>query len=448
MRAQIAGSTSPDIASSVEAAVRAGQLGPGEPLPPVRRLAGDLGVSPATVAAAYRELKQRAVIETAGRAGTRVRERPAIASRTARRLAVPPGGRDLAEGGPDRRLLPDLTVALGRLAQADWTASGGYDVAGPSPELVDLARERLAADRVPIEGAGITVTSGALDGIERALTAHLAPGDRVAVEDPGWANLFDLLATLRLTPIPVPMDDDGPTEAGLGRALRSGVRAVVVTSRAQNPTGAAVSAARAEALRGLLAGHPAVLVIEDDHAAELAEVPLAPVAGAVGAANPWAFVRSVSKPYGPDLRLAVLAGDEATVSRVAGRHRLGAGWVSTLLQRVVVELWRDPEVGRLIGRARRSYARRRDGLRDALAARDVRSSGRTGINVWVPVTDETTTVARLRDAGWVVAPGSAYRIAAGPAVRITVSSLDTGDLDPLAEAVARARSVPSLRYGA
>lgn len=435
-----------EIAASVEAAVRTGRLVPGDPLPPVRRLAGELGVSPATVAAAYRDLKQRAVIETAGRAGTRVRPRPAIASRAARRLEVPPGGRDLAEGGPDRRLLPDLTAPLTRLAALPiWATSGGYELAGPLPELVDLAHDRLAADGVPVSPTGITITSGALDGIERTLAAHLAPGDRVAVEDPGWANLLDLLAALRLDPVPVPVDDEGPSAAGAERALRAGVRAVIVTSRAQNPTGAAVSAGRAGTLRELLGARPDVLVIEDDHAAELAEVPLAPLGGG---ANPWAFVRSVSKPYSPDLRLAVLAADEATAARVAGRQRLGAGWVSTLLQRLVVQLWRDPQVTRAVERARRSYIRRREGLRAALAERGVPSLGRTGINVWIPVADETTTVARLRDAGWGVAPGSAYRLAAEPAIRITISPLDLADLEPLAEAVAEARSAPRARYGA
>src|SRR5207248_9183987 len=140
---------------------------------------------------------------------------------------------------------------------------------------------------------------------------HLRPGDRVAVEDPGWANLLDLIAALGLTPVPVPVDDDGPTEAGLGTALARGVQAVVVTTRAQNPTGAAVTRRRALALRALLRGYPQMLVVEDDHAAELSSVPAHPLAGATGS---WAFVRSVSKPYGPDLRLAILAGDEATAA--------------------------------------------------------------------------------------------------------------------------------------
>ena len=95
------------------------------------------------------------------------------------------------------------------------------------------------------------MTAGALDGIERVLTAHLRPGDRVAVEDPGWANLLDLLAALGFSAEPIRVDDDGPLAADVARALRRGVRAVVVTTRAQNPTGAAVSAARATELRAV-----------------------------------------------------------------------------------------------------------------------------------------------------------------------------------------------------
>src|SRR5262249_45385656 len=141
-----------------------------------------------------------------------------------------------------------------------------YGEPAMSPELVEFARDALLRDGVPADH--LAVTSGALDGIERALTAHLRPGDRVAVEDPGWANMLDLLAALGLSAEPVQVDDDGPLVADLARALGRGVRALVVTNRAQNPTGAALSADRADALRNLLAARADdLLLVEDDHCA-------------------------------------------------------------------------------------------------------------------------------------------------------------------------------------
>ncbi|MFI2663003.1 aminotransferase class I/II-fold pyridoxal phosphate-dependent enzyme [Micromonospora carbonacea] len=431
-RYQVTGRTAAEISASIESGVRVGDLPAGAALPPVRALAAELGVSPATVARAYQDLRQRGLLATAGRHGTRVRPRPPVATRRALRPSTAPGVRDLSLGEPDTRLLPPLGPHLAALA-AELGTPTGYASAGVLPELADAARERLAADGVPADD--VTVTGGALDGIERLLTAHLRPGDAVAVEDPGWANLLDLVAALGLRPIGVPVDDEGPVEAGVRAALAAGARALVVTSRAQNPTGAAVSADRAAALRALLAGREDLLLIEDDHAAELARVPLHPLAGVTGG---WAFVRSVSKPYGPDLRLAVLAGDEATVARVAGRARVGAGWVSTVLQRLVLALWRDPATAALVDRAGVDYERRRGDLLAALAARGLVGHGRTGINVWLPVPDETSAVTALRDAGWAVAPGALFRIAAAPGVRVTVSQLDPADLPPLANALTAA----------
>lgn len=52
--------------------IDSGGLTPGEKLPPVRRLAEDLGLAANTVAKAYRELESRGVVATRGRAGTTV----------------------------------------------------------------------------------------------------------------------------------------------------------------------------------------------------------------------------------------------------------------------------------------------------------------------------------------------------------------------------------------
>ena len=408
----IRGATAAELTADIEAAVRDGRLAPGAPLPPVRRLAADLDVATATVASAYRALRQRGVIETAGRHGTHVRHRPPVKHRGP--AALPPGVVDLSSGEPDPALLPELTVALRRVP----ARPSGYRDAGPCPELVDVARERLTADGIP-PGA-LTITSGALDAVERGLTTHLSVGDTVAVEDPCWGNLRDLIAALGMHAAPVPVDDEGPTVDGLRAALRRGARAVVITSRAQNPTGASVGAQRAAHLRELLAAHPSTFVLEDDHWAELSDEAVHPVAGGT---DHWLFIRSVSKPYGPDLRLAVACGDDDTVARVEGRMRLGSGWVSTVLQHIVLGLWSDPATAAVTAAARTAYDTRRTALLDALAERGVPAVGRTGLNVWVPVDDETQTVAALRDRGYAVSPGAVNRLRSAPGIRVTVAPL-------------------------
>jgi DNA-binding transcriptional MocR family regulator len=434
----IAGVGAESIAGNVEEAISHGTLAPGDALPPIRELAGQLGVNANTVAAAYRLLRDRGAVETAGRRGTRVRDRPATTPRSLLGVDVPAGVRDLSTGNPDPALLP--------IARADFRNSAAprlYGEPAMSPELIDYSRTALAADGVP--GDHLTVTSGTLDGIERALTAHhLRPGDRVAVEDPGWANLLDLLAALGLSAEPVRVDDDGPLVADLARALGRGVRALVVTNRAQNPTGAALAADRADALRNLLAARADdLLLVEDDHCAGISGASLHTLTGST---NHWAFVRSASKAYGPDLRVAILTGDRRTVERVHGRLRLGPGWVSHLLQDLVVSLWSDDAATRLIHRAEERYTGNRTRLRAALAERGVAAHGRSGLNVWVPVPDETVAITRLLNAGWAAAPGTRFRIRTPPGMRITVTDLAVDEIDPLGDAVAEAVRSTGRRY--
>lgn len=428
---RIEGRRAAEIAASVEQAVGSGDLEPGQLLPPMRELATDLGVNPNTVAAAYRVLRERGVIETAGRRGSRVRPRPATTGRESVRVDVPEGVRNVASGNPDPALLPSLAKAFAAAAELADREPVLYGDDPVEPELARIARARLDADGVP-EGP-LAVASGSLDAIERVLGVHLKPGDTVAVEDPGWGSLLDLIPALGLRTVPVGVDDEGPLPDDVRRALDSGARALIVTDRVQNPTGAVVSSTRARALRSVLRQHPEILLIEDDHGYGIVDLPVHPLAGTT---RHWAFVRSVAKAYGPDLRLAVLTGDEVTVDRVRGRQRLGAGWVSRLMQRAVVWLWSDGAVDPAAVAA--AYAVRRDLLIRALAEHGVRAHGRSGLNVWIPVPDETGAVSRLLHAGWAVAPGARFRTSSPPGIRVTTSTLTEAEAAPLAAAVATA----------
>ena len=406
-----------------------GALASGAALPPVRALAAQLGLSAATVASAYRSLRLRGLASGAGRRGTRVTARPPLVAERSS-PPPPPGLRDVAEGNPDSRLLPSRTRY-----RAGQSAATLYGAPSVLPELIRLASRDFARDGIP--AGHLAVMGGAMDAIERVLQSHLRPGDAVAVEDPGYTAVLDLVGALGLVPRPVALDDSGPVAAALDRALRSGAQAFILTPRAQNPTGAALDAARARELRTVLDKHPDVLVIEDDHAGAVAGVAARTVCDRPR--RRWAVVRSVSKSLGPDLRVALLAGDAATIARVRGRQAVGAGWVSHILQGLVAALWSDRSCDARLRAAAAAYAERRQRLVTALAAHGVAATGRSGLNVWVPVREEASTVAHLAARGWAVRAGERYRMKSPPAIRITVSTLTPREIDQLAADVAQSQ---------
>ena len=388
-RYKLAGAGASEIASGVETAVTAGLVSPGEALPPVRDLAERLGVNPNTVAAAYRALRDRGTVETRGRAGTRVRERPGTSARQ-RPYALPEGVRDLTSGEPDPALLP-------RLAPPERIDVSHYRYVGSAESVLEeqlrlrLARHfeagrASAADKASTEAAELIAEAklvpvfGALDGIDRLLATHTRPGDKVAVEDPGWGNLLDLVASRGLTAQPMRVDDEGPDPMDLRAALAAGVRTVIVTTRAQNPYGAVVSARRASLLRSVLAPHPDVLTIDDDHGADLTQgVPRV----LCGATRQWAYLYSASKAYGPDLRIAVLVGDADSTDRVMGQLQHTSRRVPGVMQELWAAALADERHDAVVAKAAETYAASREALISELARRGVEAHGETGLNIWI-----------------------------------------------------------------
>lgn len=433
------GRSASEIAASVERGIREGQLPTEQRLPSIRRLAGELQVSPATVAAAYRALRERGLVVAGGRHGTVVSGHPPLP--TPPPMALPPGVRDLRTGTPDSRLLPDLRRTLAHLDEPVaelWRQAQRNDA-----KLLDTARARFGADSV--RASHLAVVGGALDGVERALATRVRRGDLVAVEDPSYPPILDLLAAIGATPVGVAVDDEGPRSESLERALRRRPAALLLVPRAQNPTGAALTPKRAGELRAVLAGHDQLLVVEDDHAHEIAGTEFVSLTEQWD--GHWAVIRSASKSLNPDLRLAMMAGDAVTISRVEGRQALGTGWVSTILQRTAAALWSDPEVNDLVGVARATYAARRNALTAALAEREIFTTARSGFNVWIPVRDEAATVEGLLSNGWAVQPGERFRLRSGPAIRISAATLHVEEAPALADALVATRRAAGSRAG-
>ncbi|HVR34125.1 MAG TPA: aminotransferase class I/II-fold pyridoxal phosphate-dependent enzyme [Acidimicrobiia bacterium] len=412
-----------ELSERLEADIAAGAISSGDRLPSIRDMAALTSLAPNTVAAAYRRLADRGVAVSHGRGGTFVLERPALGLQGS--PSVPPGAVDLASGTPDRRLLPDL----GRYVVHPGPSTSYID----PPILPELAEAGLAwLGSQGVEASRLLVTSGALDAIERVLTARLRPGDAVAVERPGWSAVTDLVAALGMRSVGVTTDDRGMVPDVLEQHLAA-LDAVVVTPRAQNPLGAAIDSRRRSELASILDTRPDLLIVEDDHAGPIAGAPLYPISPG---RRRWAFVQSVAKALGPDLRLALVIGDDLTIDRVGGRFGVGPGWVSRILQRAVAAMMTDRAITTLMGDAEAEYARRRELLIGALSATGLAGAiGRSGLNVWVPVRSEQASLTAASAHGFVLRGGASFS-GVDPAVRITVSNLDDHEIPRLAAAVA------------
>lgn len=427
-------STARGLASAVSRAVRDGAIVRGTRLPPIRTVATALHLSPTTVSAAWALLARAGTVRTDGRRGTTIADRPrpgtpryqrALDRATSFRL-------DLSTGVPDARLLPDLSRAIRSLTSV--RAPGSYLDDPVLPELLEVLR----ADW-PYDADEITVVDGAMDGLELATRILVGFGDRVAVEQPGFPPLLDLLEASGAEVLPLPLDDEGMSVAGLRSA--GPVAAVYVQPRAQNPTGVSLSEARAEELADVLR-FGTTAVVEDDSAGAIAMSP----AISLGRWLPerTVHVRSFAKSHGPDLRLAALSAPADLARRITALRQLGQGWSSRLLQRLLLALLTDPESVTEVDRARASYAARRAVLVSALAERGIEVGGSDGINLWLPVADETAAVVRLASQGIGVAPGAPFNVRPGaPHIRVTSGLLrgdigDIGDTAHLADALAGA----------
>jgi DNA-binding transcriptional MocR family regulator len=420
------------IAAGVARLIHSGRLGVGDRLPTVRELATQLGVSPATVSQAWQALGAVGLIISRGRNGTFVREqeprRTTPRSQLAAQLTLKPR-LDLSRGTPDPALLPALGPALSRVSGRAVTPS--YEDISALPELLELLRGSW-----PYPVQSFTIVNGALDALSRSLEQVTRFGDRVVVENPGFPPFFDLLDQLGLERLPVDVDENGIVPASLELALGRSPSAVILQPRAHNPTGASMTAERAEDLAALLRGHEAI-VIEDDHSGDISTAP--DVSLGTWMPDRVLHIRSYSKSHGPDLRIAALGGPQEIIDRVVARRMLGPGWTSRMVQTILYDLLTNEASVAEVAEARRSYAARQKALADALNGLGLRVRQADGINAWLPVTDEQSAIVELAASGIRVAGGSPFFAAdsGGSFIRVTAGAVPD-DVLPVAEALASA----------
>lgn len=437
------------IAAAVSRLVHSGELTPGSRLPTVRDIARELGVSPTTVSEAWSSLTRAGLIATRGRSGTVVLGGDRLRSRM-RYTRISPGvgtlPTDLSTGVPDHELLPDLTEALRRLG-AELRLHEVKLTTSYLDEAVVPALEAHLRDHWPYPAQQLTVVDGALDALDRVVRARVRFGDHVLVENPAFPPVLDLVEDAGAHAVPVALDRQGLVPASLAAQLAVRPVLLVMQPRAHNPTGVSMTARRAADLAQVLESHPDVIIVEDDHAADITSAP----AVSLGAHLPGRTVRirSFAKSLGPDLRLAAVGGPAAVLAPVVDRRMLGPGWSSRLLQHILLDLLTSPSTAVLLDHARSEYARRRLALLAALAQEGAVATADDGINLWLEVADQHAAMVSLAAHGIAVAPGAPFEVEPleRAHVRVTVGLVRDGFADLAGVLAEAARAGRTARGG-
>ncbi|BEL07449.1 PLP-dependent aminotransferase family protein [Actinoplanes sichuanensis] len=301
-------------------AILDGRLRPGERLPPTRELARATEVSRNTVATAYERLVAEGFVTARVGSGTYVeaggglrpasvtpggslRPRPIWASETG---PAPPVPRyDLRVGTPDADLFPLAAWRrlVGRETRLTTLIEGRRAGPAGNPALRAAVARRLGTARsVRATAADVLVTSGAQQAFDLIGRVLLAPGDVVAVEDPGYPQVRALFQTQGARVVGVPVDSRGL----IVDALPADARLVYTTPSHQFPTGVTMALARRRELLAWAGRHDAAIV-EDDYDSEFrfANRPLEPL-HSLDAAGRVVYVGSFSKTMLPALRLGFL----------------------------------------------------------------------------------------------------------------------------------------------
>lgn len=431
--------TARGLAFAVTRAIRDGVLQPGDRLPPIRELGHQLTMSPTTVSAAWGMLTRAGTIETKGRRGTVVTDVKGPGGRyRAPAGKERPFAYDLSTGGPDPGLLPDISDAIRRAANAPRRTA--YGEQSLLPELDEVLTESW-----PYSPPGLAVADGALDALELVLRSRVRFGDRVVIENPTLRALVDMLEALGADIVGVPVDEEGLVPAALQVACAKPVQVVILQPRAHNPTGVSMSAKRARQLVSILRSGAALLV-EDDSADGISARPLVTLSSHLPDRS--VYIRSYSKSLSPDLRLAAVSAPIDVLAGIAQVRQFGQGWSSWILQQVLVELLTDERASHQVELAREEYVRRQHAFGDILSSHGVSLLGHDGLNAWVPVVDGSAALMRLAAEGIGAAPGELFSVLPDqpPHVRITVG-LISRDLEQIATSVARATQISTWGTG-
>ena len=402
------------IREQVRAQISQGLLRPGMRLPPVRKLAGDLGINQLTVAKAYRELVEVGLVDGRRGGGSVIRAFSAGVSQTAGmaqgpsqpmmaerlyELARAPGVISFSSNYP--RLEPnaaaEFQACLEEALQLGIEKALQYDLPAGRIELREVLAQYLADDGIHADPGDIVVTSGSQQAIDLTIRALCPMGTPVIVEQPAYYGAINAFRLAQARILEVPGDADGPDLAALEDALKRGrARVIYLNPTFQNPSGVTISLEKRRAILSLARKYRAV-IIEDDHASELRfrGLPVAAMRSLAGGDEQVVYVRSFGKTLLPGTRLGFMVCPPDLLQQMLLMKANADLHSNGLMQIALVRYLKRKRYPKILTRMRDVYKARQTKLFDALKAglpdncRIACPEG--GLSLWLTLPEATDT---------------------------------------------------------
>jgi GntR family transcriptional regulator / MocR family aminotransferase len=360
--------TSARLFDQIRDAIVTGRLRARDRVPPSRALAVELGVARSTVAAVYARLLAEGFLDARVGDGTFVADGCPMSPAPARSSATGEAERrvddvtdlvvraDLRTGSPEPGLFPLVDWRRCVTAAAAHRPPGYGDPAGV-PALRRAIASWVSRSRGVIASPGqVLVTSGAQQAFDLIARTLLAPGDMVAIEDPGYPQARRAFERHGRIAVPVAVDHDGIDVT----SIPHDVRAVYVTPSHQSPTGVTLSSARRRELLALAARQD-MIVIEDDYDTEFRYVdrPIEPLRR-LDQAGRVLYVGTFSKTLSPSIRLGFVIAESWMIDDLCATRSVVDAQPPHVTQAALAELIMRGAFDRHLRRARRVYRTRHE----------------------------------------------------------------------------------------
>jgi DNA-binding transcriptional MocR family regulator len=364
------------IARALGAAIEAGDLQPGDRLPPQRELAKRLGVDLTTVTRAYAVARTLGLIEGEVGRGSFVRARTEDdeAGLVDLSMNLPPPPEGLSLGA----LLGETVTSL--LQRVDPTVLMAYHPGFGAPGQRRAGADWLApclGERAP---DCLLVSPGAQAALAATLSVLCRPGDAVVAEGLTYPGFRAVAAQLGLRVVACASDAHGALPASLEAVCRrEGAKAAYLVPTLQNPTATTMPVERRREVAGVI-DRAGAWLIEDDPYSRLYDAPAPAVSSFLGRG---VYIGTLAKTLSPGFRIAYVAcpkPDDA--ARVATALRAFALMPAPLMAAVATTWIRQGRAGAVL-RAVRAEAR----ARRALAAQILPAAmgPNESLHVWLPL---------------------------------------------------------------